>query len=261
MHNWELGISEPGGVCVLRPGARSPRARRLTVTRRTKNELIADSPHVLYEAQQLDNVVKGLIGIDTDPNAKVPQWMVNAFLEDVGLHARTLILFLYDKPRDRFPDEVLAVDYVPEWASIRPAESNFLKEVRERVGAEMAHITRRRATIAEEMRGWSYGKVQGEVGEVLAQFATLVPEDVVKPGWREAAWEAIPGFARVAAVGREHFDKPPAPPGSSPPPEPGPGGVLSIETLTSSREALQAATRATQGLKPEKLEKLDGDPE
>jgi hypothetical protein len=216
--------------------------------RRTRDELVADSPHVLYEAQQLDNVVTGLISIDTDPNAKVPQWMVNAFLDDVGLHARALILFLYDKPNDRFPDEVLAADYVPEWPSTRPAESEFLKEVRERVGMEMAHVTRRRATIAEEVKGWQYGKVQGDVGEVFARFVAKVPEDVVEPGWREAAWQAIPGFARVAAVGHEHFDKQPPPPGSPPPPKPGPGGVLPLD-VSPSQAAIEAAARATKGLR------------
>ncbi|MGC1815520.1 MAG: hypothetical protein WA696_15385, partial [Solirubrobacterales bacterium] len=100
---------------------------------RTFVDLRADSKHVLYEAQQLDNVVRGLMGTDLDASAKVPDWLTNALLENVGLHARALILFLYDKPRQKFPDDVLAVDYVPEWPGVRPAESEFLRDVRDRV--------------------------------------------------------------------------------------------------------------------------------
>jgi hypothetical protein len=176
---------------------------------RTLQDLRADSKHVLYEARQLNDVVRALAGSSLVPpeRGEPPTWLVNALLENVGLHARALILFLYDQPREQYPDDVLAIDYIPEWPSIRPPESEFLHEVRDRVGKEMAHLTRRRATIADELRGWSFGKVHTEVAEVLREFIVHVPEDRVRPGWRRDAWRTLPGHVR----GHEHFDAPPPP--------------------------------------------------
>lgn len=208
-------------------------------SRRTSDELSADSQHVLYEARQLDDVVRALAGSELTPpeQGEQPVWASNALLENVGLHARALILFLYDKPKKSYPDDVLALDYVCEWPSVRPAESDFLREVRERVGAEMAHITRRRTTLAEALRAWSYGKVHVAVAEVLREFILLVPEDLVQPGWRGDIWRTLPGHVR----GQKHFSDPPPPGGGSPTAKIG---------LSGTAESLQAAARATRMWRP-----------
>ena len=210
--------------------------------RRTLDDLRADSEHVLYEARQLDDVVQALAGPTLTPpeQGQPPDWMVNALLNDIGLHARALILFLYGRPTKKYPDDVLAVDYLPEWPSVRPPQSEFLREVRKRVGEEMAHITRRRATIPDELRAWSFGKVHNAVGEVLREFIVRVPEDRVQPGWRRDAWRTLPGHVR----GNKHFNEPPLAGGDDDDP-------IAKLGLSGSAESLHAAARATRMRRPD----------
>jgi hypothetical protein len=56
----------------------------------------------------------------------------NALLESLTLHARSLRAFLYGAKR--WPDDVVAGDFVLDWVSQRPAEPAALAKVEGRVG-------------------------------------------------------------------------------------------------------------------------------
>jgi hypothetical protein len=148
------------------------------------------------------------------------------------------------RPVDRArQDDVIADDYLPDWPELRPEITPLLTEVRERVGKEMAHITRRRATLADEARGWRYSKVHTEVAEAFREFIVRVPEAKVQDRWREEAWLTLPGHVR----GTKDFSRPPE---SSSTPAPGPGGSLPPDS-SPQQAALEAAARATKGLPPQ----------
>lgn len=151
-------------------------------------ELREDSHHVLYEMEQMAGAVERLAGLRAAGQSG-PEVDENALLESVVLHARGLIEFVYsDHPR---ADDVVASDFLPTWPDVRPPMTDFLKEVKRRTDKEMMHITRARS-IAEQLRGWSYGKVHNELSVVLAEFIVRVPATKVIGTFPKRARDCFP---------------------------------------------------------------------
>jgi hypothetical protein len=151
-------------------------------------ELREDSHHVLYEMEQMAGAVQRLAGLRaTGQNG--PEVDENALLESVVMHARGLIEFAYsDRPR---PDDVVAIDFLPDWPEVRPPMSGFLAEVKKRTDKEMMHITRERS-IAQQLRGWKYGRVHNALSAVLAEFIVRVPKEKVIDSFPKRARDAFP---------------------------------------------------------------------
>jgi len=153
-------------------------------------DLQEDSHHVLYEMEQLAGAVNRLAGIAA-AGQKPPDIDANALLENVALHARALIEFAYGDPKKARSDDVIAADFLPEWPDIRPEMTDFLEEVKWRVGKEMMHITRARS-IAEEVRRWKYGRIYNELSNILTGFIVQVPPEKVQPNFPVRAMNAFP---------------------------------------------------------------------
>jgi hypothetical protein len=158
---------------------------------RTIEQLHADSRHVRYELWMLGRLTEILAGFEIS-GSRPPLEIDNAILEALITHARALIEFLYQDPETAHANLVLATDYNPEWPERRPELSGFLREVRSRADQEISHITRRRATIADDARKWGYGKVAAAVGEVMREFLKLTPAEQFADGIREEMWGRCP---------------------------------------------------------------------
>jgi hypothetical protein len=151
-------------------------------------ELREDSHHVLYEMEQMSGAVERLAGLRAAGQSG-PEVDENALMESVVLHARGLIEFAYsDHPRD---DDVVASDFLQDWPDVRPPMTDFLKEVKRRTDKEMMHITRARS-IAEQLRGWSYGKLHNELSTVLAEFIVRVQDTKVIATFPKRARDCFP---------------------------------------------------------------------
>jgi hypothetical protein len=138
--------------------------------------------------EQMAHAVQRLAGLRA-AGQNGPEVDENALLESVVLHARGLIEFAYsDHPR---ADDVVASDFLPTWPDVRPPMTDFLKEVKRRTDKEMMHITRARS-IAEQLRGWSYGKVHNELSVVLAEFIVRVPDGKVIATFPKRARDCFP---------------------------------------------------------------------
>lgn len=154
----------------------------------TDEELREDSHHVLYEMEQMAGAVQRLAVLRA-AGQNGPEIDENALLESVVMHARSLIEFAYSaNPR---PDDVVAIDFLPAWPDLRPKMSDFLGEMKRRTDKEMMHITRERS-IAEQLRGWKYGRVHNELPIVLAEFIVRVPNTKVIDTFPKRARDAFP---------------------------------------------------------------------
>jgi hypothetical protein len=108
--------------------------------KRSDEALRKDSHHVLYEIEQLNEAVKLLASMALT-DAEVPRSVKNLLLENIVLHARGLIEFIYGNPDTAREDDIIAADFLPSWPEDRPDMSDFLGEVKRRADKEMMHLT------------------------------------------------------------------------------------------------------------------------
>jgi hypothetical protein len=194
--------------------------------------------HLLYEGGMLYEVTGKLMNRHHEDDPIVE----NALLESLGVHSRCLIDFLWlDKPMKG--TDAIARDWIEDWEA--PEMSERLSKVKDRVGMEMVHLSYNRLDIPEDEKGWQVLGIGPEILGAFGKFAVEVSEELVPEGWRDRAYKATGA----------------APPGKVEELE---NHVIRVEDLRpedllSSREALLAATRATQGVQPEKLWR-PGDP-
>jgi hypothetical protein len=112
----------------------------------------------------------------------------NALLHSFGIHARTLIDFLWMK-EPKVATDVVADDYFDDgWEP--PAQSELLSKVKNRVGMEMVHLSYNRLALPEEETGWRVIPIGLEILGAFAAFAAQVPDDRVPEGWRDRAYAA-----------------------------------------------------------------------
>lgn len=130
---------------------------------RTNQELLDYSgEHIAYELQmflfgwRFNGTAWGtwpppLKGLALQPGAQ--SWLILMSLKDaLVLHARVLTMFLY--PGQTHTDDAMATEYAPDWRTIRPPMDPLLKDLRDRAGAELAHLTWKRKAGATPDKAW-----------------------------------------------------------------------------------------------------------
>jgi len=144
---------------------------------RTDTELVVASEDLYYEYAMMC----GVAALLANPN--LPESVTNnALLESFAVHARSLLQFLYiDKPfRD---DDVVAVDFVPNWPNGRIARTSLLETVDFRVGKEVAHLTYSRANVKPECKSWHHKMISDEIRDTFRVFLSRVPDRLLGPSW------------------------------------------------------------------------------
>lgn len=100
---------------------------------RTDEELRAASLHLAYEWDALTAALGGILKVNdataSDLNTLTERLHLltvwSAIYESFALHARSLMHFAYpDSPI--FPEDVLALDYISEWETVRPPIARHL---------------------------------------------------------------------------------------------------------------------------------------
>jgi hypothetical protein len=85
----------------------------------------------------------------------------------------------------------LAASFTSPATTFFNSQSDFLTEVRNRADQEVAHITRRRSTLADDARELAYGKIALEVGRVMRLFLLKAPPERFDDGVRDKLWDAL----------------------------------------------------------------------
>lgn len=185
--------------------------------------------HLLYEAGMLYEVTGRLMSRRHKDDLIVE----NTLLDSFGVHSRNLIDFLWlDKPMK--DTDAIAADYVGDWKA--PPMSERLSEVKGRVGKEMVHLSYNRLDVPEDEKGWQVLGIGPEIIGAFGKFATEVPTNRVPGGWHERTYAAT---GTVPPDRAEEMEK----------------QIIRVEDvspedLLSSTAAIEAAARATQGLRP-----------
>ena len=89
------------------------------------------------------------------------QFEANLKVEGFGLHLRNLIEFFY--PSSPHADDVLAVDYVANWDTKRPAITPLLESARARANKELHHLTAQRIAGRPSHKEWDFDRVGQEL--------------------------------------------------------------------------------------------------
>ena len=96
---------------------------------------------------------------------------LNVFLESWILHLRNLVDFFY--PTNVQPDDVIALDYAPNWSSQCPPISLVLATARKRAHKELSHLTTGRKPSSSPDKKWDFGSVSTEMKPVIDAFIPL----------------------------------------------------------------------------------------
>jgi hypothetical protein len=101
----------------------------------------------------------------------------SALLESLLLHTRVLLDF-FDKT-DRCKDDVLASDFVPNWADLRPAPGPYFadEDRKERLNKALAHLTLKRLDYDHHDKKWNIPAIRREIGIAIDAFIDNLPPD------------------------------------------------------------------------------------
>lgn len=159
----------------MRPVRGDDELRRLSKHLAYEVEMVCWQAHYMAQAL-IDKVGKDL------PHQAVPAR--NALVEAFTLHVRVVSDFLY-RPKPRYPTDAVAWDYVSD--SEPPRKGTLLKEVDQRVGPEIAHLSYTRNTIAEEAGKWKFWDIRTEVAAVLRELLPRMQDQHLHPLLRLAS--------------------------------------------------------------------------
>jgi hypothetical protein len=128
--------------------------------------LIALSGDLAYEIWMLDNLKDAL-----SSERSIPVWLNNCLIESFAIHARVLIEFFYghgSKPNDARSTDYVTVESLRSHP--RPRESSVLKEVRNRTGYQVSHLSYSRTDVRAENKEWNYIAAWQEIDKLIRWF-------------------------------------------------------------------------------------------
>src|SRR4051812_23493088 len=127
--------------------------------------------HLAYEIKMLRETAAALQGKGIGPRG-----FRNAMLETFLIHYRNLLDFFYADKRRALAHDVSAAHYVIDpkrWKERRPRMDKEATSSRERVNAQLAHLTYRR--LKYHQRNWSDRRMLRQIEELIENFAQQLP--------------------------------------------------------------------------------------
>jgi hypothetical protein len=100
------------------------------------------------------------------------------------IHTRVVLDSLYSKKPK--PEDVVAEDFFTEpgrWRKGRPEKSRVLRDARERIGTEIAHLSYRRIGIEPESKPWPFREIADGLLSMITKFLELVPAERLSGCW------------------------------------------------------------------------------
>ena len=173
------GISPTRPRNAAAPAGRKPAPfRRKPISSPTRPDDRAESElmemarrHLGYEIKMLRETAAALHGKGIGPRS-----FRNALLETFLIHYRNLLDFFYADKRRWLQHDVKAADYVgdvKQWRARRPKMDKEASSNRERVNAQLAHLTYRR--LRYDQRNWSDRKMLEQIEQLLDDFVRQLP--------------------------------------------------------------------------------------
>src|SRR3989304_9955978 len=125
--------------------------------------------HLAYEIQTLWHATSILNSLARQP---IDHWFTtairNVYLDSFAIHARVLHDFLFSlRPID---DDIVALHYVENWASICPPKTPLLNTLPTKANKQVAHLTYKRIEYEQSGKGWDFTGVFFEILGLLLIF-------------------------------------------------------------------------------------------
>jgi hypothetical protein len=147
---------------------------------RSRDTLIAASEHLYYEVRMFNATSQILT------SGALPEGIEhNAMLESFAMHARALLQFFI--PTNPHKNDVLAEHYFGdplEWKKLRGGLPQSLRQISERVAAEIVHLTYSRLDVGPEARRWDVPAITGAINELVTTFLRGVHHEYLGSSWR-----------------------------------------------------------------------------
>lgn len=168
---------------------------------RTKEELRTASEHLAYEIDMF-RATADLLAAGSLQNTAVE----NAVLESFTVHARALVQFFF-RPHKTYDDDMLAEQYVENWASVWESVPAALVKVNERVGKEIAHLTFERLRIAPAAKSWDIAEISRAMSVLIDDFQRRAPAECLVSigvvGDEGSRWSVVTAKGMTAGVPRD----------------------------------------------------------
>lgn len=101
----------------------------------------------------------------------------NLLLESLPVHSRALIDFFYNDKNEKYPNDLVAQDFLPDttnWKTERPPITKLLEDAKNKADKQVAHMGLWRIKIEQDdKKGWDWNSIWSDVEKVIEKFESL----------------------------------------------------------------------------------------
>ena len=101
----------------------------------------------------------------------------NLLLESLPTHVRILIEFFYNDKNKKYPNNLVAQDFLPEtinWKNERPYITKLLNEAKNKADKQLAHLSLWRVKIERDgKKEWDWKSIKKDMEKIIAKFKNL----------------------------------------------------------------------------------------
>ncbi|MBU2036809.1 hypothetical protein KJ866_01195 [Patescibacteria group bacterium] len=106
----------------------------------------------------------------------------NLLLESLPAHTRILIEFFYNGKNKKYPNDLVAQDFLPDsinWRNERPLITELLEEAKNKADKQLAHLSLWRVKIERDnKKGWDWNGIKRDMEKIIEKFKTLESAEV-----------------------------------------------------------------------------------
>lgn len=102
----------------------------------------------------------------------------NLLAESLATHVRVLIDFFYDTKNLKYPNDLVAQDFLPKnisWDKIRPIKTKILEDAKNKADKQLAHLSTWRIKLKNDGRkAWHFPEILEDIEKVIKKFNEIV---------------------------------------------------------------------------------------
>ena len=101
----------------------------------------------------------------------------NLLLESLPIHARTLIEFFYKDKNEKYPNDLVAQDFLTDdinWKNERPPITELLHGAKNKADKQLAHLSLWRVKIEkDDKKKWDWNGIRADMEKIIEKFKNL----------------------------------------------------------------------------------------
>jgi hypothetical protein len=113
------------------------------------------------------------------------EWELSTEIESLLVHTRVLREFFYyywnfkeqnyRREERRYPDDVIAQDFIGDWIACCPTIGPYLSKHKDRLDKSLAHLSTERVEYKQKEKRWEIETIQGELHRAIDRFKERLP--------------------------------------------------------------------------------------